>query len=242
MARWNRKAFDAGVMLLPGVGFDVIPSDCLAAHLVDRLPGADRLTLAFTGQGGVSHGTATTAVQNLHLGGAVRTDGRIRPVPAAYRSLQVDFGAGFVNTVTVPWGDVSTAWYTTGIQDIRVYMQVPGSVHRMMWMSRWFKGLLASDWGQKKLAAYVDENIVGPDATTRATGHATIWGEAGDRHGNLVEARVHTREAYQTTADGALLVLRKVLAGQSHPGYQTPAGAYGPDLVLELEGASREDL
>src|SRR5687768_6337878 len=51
----------AGVMLLPGVGFDVVPSDCLAAHLKTRLPDATHLVLGIMGLGGkISHGTATT--------------------------------------------------------------------------------------------------------------------------------------------------------------------------------------
>jgi len=46
LARRDADAKSVGVMLLPGTGFDVVPSDCLAAHLKRRLPSATRLTLA----------------------------------------------------------------------------------------------------------------------------------------------------------------------------------------------------
>jgi short subunit dehydrogenase-like uncharacterized protein len=40
LAARDAEATARGVMLLPGVGFDVVPSDCLAAHLKHRLPDA----------------------------------------------------------------------------------------------------------------------------------------------------------------------------------------------------------
>ena len=47
----DTEAMAAGVMLLPGAGFDVVPSDCLALHLHRRLPTATHLALAFHGIG-----------------------------------------------------------------------------------------------------------------------------------------------------------------------------------------------
>ena len=68
-------------MLLPGSGFDVVPSDCLAAHVASTLPGATKLVLAFWGIGSMSHGTALTTIENLHRGGRVRRGGKIVEVP-----------------------------------------------------------------------------------------------------------------------------------------------------------------
>src|SRR5204863_6708915 len=102
LAARDREARAAGVTLLPGVGFDVVPSDCLAAHLKRRLPTATRLTLAFQGLGKMSHGTATTLAENLHRGGAVRRGGVITPVPAAWKTRRVDFGRGPVTGLTIP--------------------------------------------------------------------------------------------------------------------------------------------
>src|SRR6187402_1304471 len=82
----DAEAKAAGVVLLPGAGFDVVPSDCLAAHLKRRLPSATSLALAFQVLGGVSRGTATTAVENLARGGMVRRAGKLVAVPAAYKT------------------------------------------------------------------------------------------------------------------------------------------------------------
>jgi short subunit dehydrogenase-like uncharacterized protein len=78
----------AGVMLLPGVGFDVVASDCLAAHVADRVPSATRLAIAIQSSGGISRGTAFTALEGFgsgNGGGAVRRDGRIVRVPPAWK-------------------------------------------------------------------------------------------------------------------------------------------------------------
>ena len=92
MASLDAKAKDAGIMIMPGVGFDVVPSDCLAKHLKNRLLSATNLTLAFYGLGKISHGTQATMTMNVGNGGAVRRNGQITPVPAAYKTREIDFG------------------------------------------------------------------------------------------------------------------------------------------------------
>ena len=127
MAARDGAAQAAGVMLMPGTGFDVVPSDCLAAHLKRRLPAATHLTLAFRAIGRPSHGTATTMVENLGRGGYIRRDGRLTPVPPAWKTRRIVLGRGPVETMTIPWGDVSTAWYSTGIPNIEVFMAAPAA-------------------------------------------------------------------------------------------------------------------
>src|SRR5512139_1306127 len=114
----------AGIMLLPGVGFDVVPTDCLAAHLKSQLPTATHLALAFRGLGRASRGTTLTGLEGMSTGGLVRRDGKLIPVPLAWKTRHIDFGNGRgpIATITLPWGDVSTAYYTTGIPNIEVYM------------------------------------------------------------------------------------------------------------------------
>src|SRR5690242_17266656 len=125
LAALDAAARAANVMLLPGVGFDVVPSDCLAAHLKRRLPAATHLALGFQTRGGVSRGTATTMAENVAKGGLVRRGGKLVRVPPGWRFRAIDFGAGRTTAMTIPWGDVSTAYHSTGIPDVEVYMAVP---------------------------------------------------------------------------------------------------------------------
>ncbi|QQS31912.1 MAG: saccharopine dehydrogenase NADP-binding domain-containing protein [Acidobacteriota bacterium] len=236
----DQKAKDGGIMVMPGVGFDVVPSDCLARHLKDRLPTATNLTLAFYGKGRLSHGTQATMTMNAGKGGAVRRDGKITPVPAAWRTRSIDFGNGEVKTgVTIPWGDVATAYYSTGIPNIEVYTVAPPSALKAMKLSRYLGPLLETRPVQKYLQSRIPPG--GPSDEERARGKTLLWGEASDEDGNRVEARLQCPEGYTMTALSALLITEKILAGNFTPGFQTPAKAYGADLALEIDGVERQD-
>jgi short subunit dehydrogenase-like uncharacterized protein len=241
LAARDPEALVAGVMLLPGVGFDVMPSDCLAVHLKRRLPNATRLALGFQSLGRMSRGTATTVVENLHRGGAVRHAGVLTKVPAAWRERTIDFGDGPRPAVTIPWGDVSTAWRSTGIPDIEVYTAVSRGQILFLKASRRLGGLLASGPVQRFLRWRIRKGPPGPGAEERARGRSLLWGEAEDGKGGRAVARLRGPEGYTLTALAAVACVGRVLDGDAPPGYQTPGLAYGPDLVLELPGVERKD-
>jgi short subunit dehydrogenase-like uncharacterized protein len=240
MARRDAPAKEAGIMIMPGVGFDVVPSDCLARHLKNRLPSATDLTLAFYGMGKISHGTQATMTMNAGQGGAIREDGEITRVPAAWKSREIDFGEVKKEGVTIPWGDVSTAFYSTGIPNIEVYTVVPESALRMMKLSRYLGWLLKT----KPVQNYLQKQIPpgGPDDEERANGKTLLWGAASDREGNRVESRLVAPEGYTTTVLTALEIAGKILDGNFCTGFQTPAKCYGADLILEIENVERTDL
>jgi short subunit dehydrogenase-like uncharacterized protein len=237
-ARLDEKAKEAGIMLMPGVGFDVVPSDCLAKHLKDRLPSATHLSLAFYGLGRLSHGTQATMMMNVGSGGAIRKDGKITSVPAAWKTREIDFGEVTKTGVTIPWGDVATAYYSTGIPNIEVFTIVPPSNLKMMKLSRYLGWLLATRPFQEYLQKQIPAG--GPSDEERAKGKTLLWGEASDLNGNRVEARMQGPEGYTMTALTSLNITQKILDGNFTPGFQTPAKQYGADLVMEIEGVARQ--
>ena len=240
MATRHEAARRAGVTLLPGVGFDVVPSDCLAAHLHRRLPSATHLALGFQGSGRLSRGTATTMVENLHRGGAIRRDGRIVRVPAAWNTRVIDFGAGPVSAITIPWGDVATAYHTTGIPNVVVYTAAPASTRRFLKLARPFAPLLGTAPVQALLMRRIHAGPPGPSAEHRARARMRLWGEARDAT-QVVVSRLETPEGYELTSRTALLALHRVLAGGVTAGFQTPGRAFGPDFILAVEQTSRRD-
>lgn len=240
MARLDQKAIDAGIMIMPGVGFDVVPTDCLARHLKDRLQTATHLSLAFYGMGRLSHGTQATMTMNVGQGGAIRKAGKITRVPAAWKTREIDFGEVTRNGVTIPWGDVATAYYSTGIPNIEVYTVVPPANLKMLKASRYLGWLFAT----KPFQDYLQKQIPpgGPSDEERTKGKTLLWGQAEDANGNRVESRMSAPEGYTTTALAALNIMQKILGGNFQPGYQTPAKAYGADLILEIDGVLRRDV
>jgi len=241
LAARDAEAKLAGVMLLPGTGFDVVPSDCLAAHLKSRLPSATRLLLAFQPVGGMSRGTATTMIENLHRGGLVRKGGVLTPVPPAWKTRSIDFGRGPRAAVTIPWGDVATAFYSTRIPDIEVYVAAPALARLGLHLARWARPLLASAAVQSVLKAGVRARAAGPSEAERALGKCFLWGEVTDEKGARAVSRMRTPEGYTLTARTAVACVEKALAGQAPAGFRTPSLAFGKDFVLGIEGVVRED-
>jgi short subunit dehydrogenase-like uncharacterized protein len=240
MAARDKAAQDAGIMIMPGVGFDVVPSDCLARHLKDRLPAATHLTLAFYGLGRISHGTQATMTMNVGRGGAIRRNGTITSVPAAWKTREIDFGEVKKTGVTIPWGDVATAFYSTGIPNIEVYTIVPEQQLKLLKLSRYLGWLLATKPVQSILQKQIPAG--GPSDEERAAGKTYLWGEATDEAGGVVESRQTGPEGYTLTALTALTIAEKILNGNFCAGFQTPAKCYGADLILKIEGVNREDV
>jgi short subunit dehydrogenase-like uncharacterized protein len=242
LPRRDEEARAKGVMLLPSVGYDVVPSDCLALHTARRLPSATHLALAFTQRGGFSRGTMKSAMDTAGRAGVVRKDGKLTPVPAGFKSRKFDFGQGPVDCATIPWGDVATAYHSTGIPNIEAYMALPPLQKRLLSSADTLKPLTASPLGQRVLMNLMELLPEGPSAAARAKGFALLVAEVTDDAGNRAISRMRTPHAYTLTAAASLEIVRRVLAGDAPPGYQTPAKAYGPDLVMEIGGVTREDL
>ncbi|MEX2181026.1 MAG: saccharopine dehydrogenase NADP-binding domain-containing protein [Gemmatimonadaceae bacterium] len=242
LAAADARARDAGIVLLPGVGFDVVPSDCLAAHLARRLPSATALTLAFTGGTGPSRGTATTMVENIAQGGAVRRGGRIERVPSAWRSRAIDFGDRVRQCVTIPWGDVSTAWHSTGIPNITVFTAMSRRAVRWLRVLRPITPLLATGPLQRFLKRRIDARPAGPSAARREGARSHLWGEATAANGRAVRASLEAPDGYTLTALTAVEAARRVLGNGIAAGFQTPSRAFGPDFILGFPRTQRVDL
>ena len=236
------EARAAAVMLLPGCGFEVVPSDCLAVHLKGRLPGARRLALAYAATGGVSRGTAITAIEGLGGGGMVRRGGVLAPVPSAWKTRRIDFGDGPRAAITIPLGDLTTAWQSTGIPDVETYFAASPGLRALAVAERYAEPLLGSPAVRRFLAARVHSRARGPSEGERRRGRGFVWGEVEDDAGGRATSRLATPDGYTLTAQAALAAVERALAGQVQPGFQTPGKVFGPDFVLGLEGVTRTDL
>ncbi len=237
------EAKEAGVALVPGVGFDVVPTDCLAALLLQDLPDAVNLDLAFTGErGSWSAGTVKTAIEAMPGAGAVRRDGRIVEVPLAFDVRDIVFSCGRRTTVTVPWGDVATAYHTTGIPNIRVYTGMsPQQIAQMRKLAKVLPAMRVT--AVKRLAQWwVGRSVKGPDEQTRATARAYLWGRAWNERGLAVTRTMETPEGYTLTAIAAVECAARVLAGRVKPGAWTPARAFGSGLAESLPGVTVGDI
>lgn len=242
--RMGKLAKRKEIMLMSGTGFDVVPTDCLAAYLKEQLPDANQLRLAFAALGGgLSQGTAKTMAENLGSPGAIRRDGKIVTVPVGYQTMTIPFQADKSRfAMTIPWGDVSTAYYTTGIPNIEVYMSIPPKAYKWVKMQRYVAPLLRTSLVRNLAKSRIESGPAGPSDEQRKNSRSMVWGQVINPAGKIHAARLETIEGYTLTAIMSLMITQKVLDGDWDAGAHTPAGLYGADLIMEVESTSREDV
>jgi len=242
---WDAR--QSGIMIMPGTGFDVVPTDCLALLLKKTLPDAKSLKLAFAATGGgLSHGTATTMANRLGEGGAMRKDGRIIPVPLGKHGMMVDFFTGINNNtkrlfvMSIPWGDISTAHLTTGIPRIETFTAISRNIFRLLKLQPLFNWILRTNVVRSFIKKKINEKPPGPPDEIRTVAKSLVWGQVLNAKGKTATAKLSGPDGYTFTIHSSLIILKKVLEGKFKTGYQTPAKAYGEDMVLEIPGVERD--
>ncbi len=234
-ASLNTQALDRGITILPGVGFDVVPTDCIAKMLHEAMPDATHLRLAFANSGGsLSHGTSMTMAEGLGQPGKIRKDGKIINVPLGHKGETIDFGGFKRFCMCIPWGDVSTAYYTTGIPNIEVMTQSSPKAFKMLrwqWAYNW---ILRTSWSKNRLRSKIATRPAGPTDEKRTKAKSYIWGEVTNAKGEVQRLSMQTLEGYTLTAHTALLICSKILAGEGKPGFWTPAGLFGSAIIHSI--------
>jgi len=232
------EALHADIVLMPGVGFDVVPTDCLAAKLVQALPAATELTLAFESGSHMSPGTAKTSIEGLAGGGCVRQDGKLKWVPLAWKTREIPFSHGKRLAVTIPWGDVFTAFISTGVPDITVYMSAPPSSILQMKRLRMIKPLLSMQWVQNLMKRRVEKSVTGPEVHEREHSQMHLWGEVRTADGRSVSATMTTPNGYDVTVTASLGIVKHLLESDVEGGFYTPSLLMGADYANSLPGVS----
>ncbi|GAA4613910.1 trans-acting enoyl reductase family protein [Saccharopolyspora hordei] len=232
----HEQARSAGSVLLPGAGFDVVPTDCLAAMVAAELPTATHLDLAFQASGGISGGTVKSALEGAAIGGRARIDGEVRTVPLAWRRREVPFPSGPRRVTSLPWGDVSTAYRSTGIPNITTFAHLPGldrAGQRSLGLSQ---ALMRTRVVQRLGQAAIGLVVRGPGKATRSRSWVEVYAEATDDAGRSVSAALIGPDTYELTADAVLRAVHVLQSGPPEPGAHTPSTAFGADFVRRLHG------
>ena len=238
--RRHEDAKAAGVGTRPGAGFDVIPTDCLAAVLKEALPDATHLVLAFDAGGPMSSGTARTMAESLGLGqrgGRIRRNGTIEEVPLAHSWRRIDFEGRSATAIAIAWGDIATAWFSTGIPNIETYAKVPFAIAIAGPALNWVRPLLASAPGQRVLHQLAKRSR-GPNEKELRMGRSRLWGEVRNAAGEKRTARLETANGYWLTVSGTLMAVECLLKNALPGGYYTPSMLMGSRCVEQLPGST----
>ncbi len=239
--KYHEQAIKAGIALIPGVGFDVVPTDCLAGYLKEKLPSGTSLELAFVGsKTGMSRGTAVTMAKNIAKGGFIRENGEIKNVPLAYEVKELEFPHRKQWCMTIPWGDLMTSYHQTQIPKIKVFSGASLKMIKKIKKYRNLKFLLGIGWIQKLVRRRIENSVTGPNEENLKSGKTYVIGKIMDEDGNSFSTELITPEAYFLTSKTALSSAIKL---ETNPlkGYLTPAQAFGKDFIMEFENVERID-
>jgi short subunit dehydrogenase-like uncharacterized protein len=238
LANLHERAMQSGVCLIPGTGFDVVPSDCLALQLKNMLPTATHLQLAFVSTGGgLSRGTAKTMTMGMGYGSVIRKNGVLQTIPMGAKTLNVNFGLFTANTLNIPWGDIATAFRSTGIANIEVYTGVPASSVRMAKVAHYLRWLLRLRVVKDFMLKKIDRKPAGPSNEKRDKTKTYLWGKAWNES-KSVEKRMVTPNGYSLTASTSVEIAIRLLKDQ-RSGYMTPAQAFGQDFIYSFDGVKQ---
>ena len=242
--RRDAEARERGIALIPGVGFDVVPSDCLARFVAEQLPGASELSIAFAVDGSLSGGTAQSSFEGLLRGNFVRQEGELVEIPLGHGLHDVPFSDRVRTVLPIPWGDLVTAFHTTGIPNITTSMALPTALARALPLARpalpGLLRLLGKAWLRPRILSALAAHVVGPGDRARSENRTRLWARATHREGQAREAWLDTIDGYAFTAESAVLAL-EALARTPQRGALTPASAFGADFVLEITGTQRRE-
>ena len=212
--RLGAEAASNDVMLLPGVGWDVVPTDSLAVHVAQRVERPLALSIALQVPGSMSRGSAMSVSEIISAGVLARVDGELVSTPDA-TPRHFDFGDGPVLCVPLSFGDLVTGWHSTGIPDIAMFVHIAGDAFPEGDLSQLPDGPTAEQRDTHRARAVVE--VIGADGTTATSVIETVNG-------------------YSYTPLAAVEAARRVLNGERRTGFATPTAVFGDGFAESIAG------
>lgn len=226
---YDTQAQNARIMLMPGAGFGVAPTDIVANLARQKLPDATRLVLAYVTNGGASRGTLKTVLADIHKEGTILENGIYRKAMPAFKSFAFLNNNRLEHLVYNPWrADLFTAKISTGIPNIETYANFPPFIVKMMQG----KLLWLRDFMLKRLIPLLP---VGPSEKQIQKGSTICYAEVTNSTGEKERATIYGPEAYRFTAQILMAIAGKINEGNYQSGFQTP-NLYGIELLQGIPG------
>lgn len=208
------------VMLLPGVGWDVVPTDSLAVQVARRVENPLALSIALQVPGSMSRGSAMSVSEIMGAGLLIRLDGELVAAPDAL-PRDFDFGQGAVLCVPLSFGDLITGWHSTGIPNIAMFVHIAGDAFPEGDLSQLPDGPTAEQRDAHRARAVVE--VIGADGTT-------------------AKSVIETVNGYSYTPLAAVEAARRVMNGERRTGFATPAAVFGDGFAESIAGTVITDF
>jgi short subunit dehydrogenase-like uncharacterized protein len=214
------EAKAAGIMLMPGGGGSVAMLGSLAGHAVGKVRAPRKIRIALHVAGGLSRGSAISAIENVTTQTLARIDGRLVSAPAE-GIRKFNFGKGGVDCFPVTLPDLITIWRSTGVPNVETFVHVTGD-----------------GFPQGDVSLLPD----GPSEDERLANRYQAAVEVTDADGHVSHSRLDTVNGYTFTAMAAAEAGRRVLGGEFRPGFQTPAALFGSGFAQAIADTTIVDI
>lgn len=174
--RYNSAAEESQIAIISGVGFDVVPSDCLALYTSKKIKNPVSLEIGINAISTYSPGTMKTTIENIQTSSVIRENGKIKPTKLGKNCKEIRFTHGSRRLCTIAWGDIATAYRSTGIPNIKVYMGIPRKLGRLVRTFGFLiRPLFKMNWVQDFAKKWIDKHVKGPDKEMRETSRSYLW-------------------------------------------------------------------
>lgn len=239
----HQRALEKKIAIISGVGFDVVPTDCMAAYVSNQISQPLHLELGISGMSGFSQGTLKTMIEKLEYGALLRRAGKFVSKPLGGFPKRIRFIDKERISYAISWGDLCTAYRTTRIPNITTYMALPKYISYLTGPVDFiFRSIIGLNIIQKFVKFIIEKRVQGPDEYVRKNYNSYIWAKARNEKGDTFESWLKTLEAYQLTAISAIKCVKKLREKESNViGTLTPALAFGGDFILEFPDTVRRD-
>lgn len=230
----TNAAQKAGICVIPSVGFDVIPTDCLSVISAKKIKEPDSLEILLHNENvKISRGTLITTIEMMTKSGKIRREGKVIDSPIGEKVFEKSIGGKNYYGISIPWGDVVSAYYSTGIENITVYL----GVNRFIFHTRKFLlpliKILRFKFVKKTVIQLIKMFVIGPNEEKRSKVKSYILTTASNESESKTDIS-RVMEGYNLTKIGAAAAVEKVLAGIDKKGTLTPAMAFGEDFVNQF--------
>jgi short subunit dehydrogenase-like uncharacterized protein len=237
----DKKALRKKIMVMPGAGFGIVATECLASYVCARLPLANYLRLGLSQSNRLSRGSVRTVFTFPRDTVTIRRNGKLVAIPFGHLEHRFDFGYGLRSSIAVTWPDVFTSYYSLGIPNTEVYIKFEPIAQGFYQLGRLVPGLglLGGSVLGEIASALVPD---GPSRLQRRLMRSVVVAEAEDNWRRKSLARLETIDGYSFSAAIAIRIAKRILAGEMRCGFQTPVAVFGNDLVFDVAGTYRQDL
>lgn len=238
----HERALRRGITMVSGMGFDCVPTDCLAKEVCDLLPKVSALELCVYGVGKPSGGTVASLLGVFKDRGFLkRKEDRLVSIPWGEGGRWFELGRKTLWAIPVPLADLVSARRSTGVTTITTYAALPPAYATFF---RWLSPLLRLGVKLPGVLSLLQSGArvfsTPPSAEERQ--HTESWVLArAQGEGSEVTRVLRTLEGYEFTAEAVVKGVKEFLTRRESipPGALTPAQALGKEFVYTIPGTVR---